>query len=217
VLGDANIEEVATMNSNDRPIRNSVALLGLLALGACTTLPVTVDSNPNASVGTCHTYVFAHEHVSSPGQPVGAYGNPLNSDRLRAAIAANMAARGIQPGSGDAADCVVGYAIGSRVVADEFAGWGFGWGGGWRGGYGGMGYDWPPVRNEGRISIDLFEARNRQAIWHASVNQDVTDLTGPNAERRINEAASAIFSKFPTPAAMTIAPGAAPVPAAKAS
>jgi hypothetical protein len=111
----------------------------------------------------------------------------------------------------------VGYAIGSRVVADEFAGFGVGWGWGWRHGYGAVGYDWPPVRNEGRIAIDLFDARAHVAIWHASVNQNVTDMTGPNAELRINEAASAIFSKFPIPAGMSVAPAPAGAPPAKAT
>jgi hypothetical protein len=202
------------MNATDRGIRYTIGLVGLGLLAACTTLPVTTDTNPNASVASCHTYQFAQEHSVGSGQAGGAYGNPLNSDRLRAVIAANLASRGIQPAADrTAADCVVGYAIGSRVVADEFAGYGIGWG--WRrGGFGAWGgYDWPPVRNEGRIAIDLFDARNRQAIWHASVNQDVTDLTGPNAELRINEAANAIFSKFP--AGMSVAP--ANGPAAKGS
>jgi hypothetical protein len=53
------------------------------------------------------------------------------------------------------------------------------------------------VRNEGRITIDLFDARSRTAIWHASVNQYVGDLTGPSAELKINQAAAAIFAKFP--------------------
>jgi hypothetical protein len=204
------------MNAIDRAIRYTVGLAGLAALGACTTLPVTTDSNPNASVAICHTYAFAQEHTAAPGQPGGAYSNPLNSDRLRAVIAANLAAHGVEPVAEHAmADCVVGYAIGSRVVADEFAGFGIGWGWGWRRGFGGVGYDWPPVRNEGRIAIDLFDARNRQAIWHASVNQNVTDLTGPNAEVRINEAANAIFSKFPVPAGASVAPASGP--AAKAT
>ena len=204
------------MNSIVQLTCRALALAGLIALAACTSLPVTTDSNPNASVAVCHTYVFAQEHSGAPGQPGGAFANPLNADRLRAAIAANLASRGLQPaGDRNSADCVVGYAIGSRLVADEFAGYGIGWGWGWRRGYGAWGYDWPPVYNEGRIAIDLFDARNRQAIWHASVNQNVTDLTGPHAEVRINEAVGAIFAKFPLPAGPMAAPAAGP--AAKAT
>jgi hypothetical protein len=61
------------------------------------------------------------------------------------------------------------------------------------------------VENETRIAVDLFDSQSRKPIWHASVSQNVSDLTGPNAEARINAATAAIFTKFP---------GGAPPPAA---
>jgi hypothetical protein len=185
-----------------------VSLLGggaAIGLGACTTLPVTTDVNPNASVGSCHSYTFAQEHVANAGQQPGAFANPLNSDRLRAAIATNLGARGIQPvAAHQPADCVVGYAIGSRIVADDY-GWGggYGWGAWGPRGFGAWGYGpgWSPVYNEGRITVDLFDAKTHTAIWHASVNQNVGNLTGPAAETKINQATAAIFTKFPLLAA----------------
>ena len=203
------------MNTLKLALRASLAAGGLAALGACTSLPVTADYNPNVGAGACHTYTWAQEHLANAGGPGGPYANPLNADRLRAAIDANMAARGIQKAPDKAAaDCVVGFAIGSRLVADEYpaVGFGYGWGGGWgprR--YGGLGWDYPYVREEGRISVDLFDAKTRTAIWHASVNQNVMGLTGPNAEAKINAAAGAIFTKFPGPAPMA-APTLAPAP-----
>jgi hypothetical protein len=192
------------MTSLNRILHTSVLGLAAVGLGACTTLPVTTDVNPNASVGSCHTYTFAQEHVANGGQQPGAFANPLNSDRLRAAIAANLGARGIElVAAHQPADCVVGYAIGSRIVADDY-GWGIGYGwGGWGprgfgyGAWGGYGPGWSPVYNEGRITVDLFDAKTHTAIWHASVNQSVGDLTGPAAELKINQATSAIFTKFP--------------------
>jgi hypothetical protein len=177
------------------------------ALAGCATVPVTTDVNPNLSVAMCHTYAFAPEHY---GGPSTAYANPVNADRLRAAIEANLAAHGIlRAADPKTADCVVGYAIGSRVVANEYAGWswgvGYGWGGGWGppwwgpGPWGGWGYD-APVRNQGRISVDLFDAKSHHAIWHAAIDRNVSDLTGPNAQQRIQNAVNAIFSKFPAPA-----------------
>ena len=65
--------------------------------------------------------------------------------------------------------------------------------------------DGPWVQDETRISIDLFDAQSRKPIWHAAVSQSVSDLTGPNAELKINAATAAIFAKFP---------GGAPPPAA---
>ena len=172
-----------------------------LSLAACNTLPVITDSNPNMSVSNCHTYSFAKEHVANAGQPA-AYGNPLNAERLRNAVAANLAAKGIQPAPDGDAECVVGYAMGTRqVFNDYYAGFGAGWGwGGWgrRGGvYGGWGWDGPAVSDETRIAVDLFDAKSRTPIWHASVSQNVADLTGPNAEAKISAGTAAIVAKFP--------------------
>jgi hypothetical protein len=172
------------------------------ALAACNSLPVRTDINPNMSVANCHTYAFADEHVANTDQP-SAFGNPLNAERLRQAIEANMAAKGFQKAvDRKSAECVVGYAMGTRQVFDDYYGnfgIGWGWGGGWgrRGWGGGFGYDGPYVRDETRISIDLFDARSKIPIWHASVSQSVSDLTGPNAVEKINAAATAIFTKFP--------------------
>jgi hypothetical protein len=183
----------------------SLALGGaMVVLEACTGLPVRTDINPSMSVANCHTYAFADEHVANTDQP-SAFGNPLNADRLRMAIEYNMANRGIQKAADRKfADCVVGYAMGTRQVFDDYYGnfgIGWGWGGGWgrRGFGGGFGYDGPYVRDETRISVDLFDAKSRIPIWHASVSQSVSDLTGPNAVDKINIATNAIFTKFPAP------------------
>jgi hypothetical protein len=185
-----------------KSILQSLLLGGtLLALGACS-LPVRTDINPNLSVTSCHTYAFADEHVANTDQP-SAFGNPLNAERLRQAIEANMSARGLQKAADrKSADCVVGYAMGTRQVFDDYYGnfgIGWGWGGGWghRGWGGGFGYDGPYVRDETRISVDLFDAKSRVPIWHASVSQSVAELTGPHAVERINAATTAIFTKFP--------------------
>jgi len=192
--------------SNRHLVRAAAAGALGLGLAACTGLPVKTDVNPNMSVSNCHTYTFAKEFVANASQPA-AYGNPLNAERLRVAIESNLAARGIQRADGASADCVVGYAMGSRQVFNDYyggfgPGWGFGYGWGygygWRGGpYGGWGWDGPYVSDETRIAVDLFDAKTHTPIWHASVSQGVSELTGPNAEARINAGTAAIFAKFP--------------------
>ena len=173
------------------------------ALGACTTLRVTTDVNPNFSVSNCHTYAFATERS---GGADAAFSNPLNADRLRAAIEGNMATRGVTKAvDRAAADCVVGYALGTRQVFNDYyagwgAGWGYGGGYGWgrRGGWGGgWGYDGPWVEDETRIVVDVFDARAHKAIWHGAVSETISDLKGPNAEAKINAATAAIFAKLP--------------------
>ena len=174
--------------------------MALTALAGCSGLYVKTDINPRFSVLNCHTYTFAQEHVANADQPA-AYANPLNADRLRSAIQSNLAAKGIQPADHGAAECVVGYAMGSRqVFSDYYAGFGGGWGYGWGrsgGFYGGWGWDGPMVQDETRIAVDVFDAKSRTPMWHASVSQSVSELSGAHAVERINAAAAAIFAKFP--------------------
>lgn len=186
----------------------SAVVAGVVALGlsACNTVAVRTDYAKDMSASICHTYAFAMEHVANADQPA-AYGNPLNAERLRVSIQSNMAARGIQLVDRAAADCVVGYAMGSRQVFDSYyggysgAGWGFGGFGGYYGrgwGFrGGWAYDGPWVENETRISVDLFDAKSHKPIWHASASQNVNELSGPEAVQKIDLATAAIFSKFP--------------------
>ncbi len=200
---------------------NSVVGRGVLLgsalawLCGCASVPVTSDFNPNMTGNTCHTFAFLQEHSPHVDQPA-AFGNPMNAERLRQAVEANLTAKGMQHAADHSeAQCMVGYAMGTRQVMDQFYG-GFGLGSGFGyghrgfGGFGGFGYDGPFVRNETRIAVDLFDAKSRAPIWHGAVSQNISELTGPDAAAKINAATAAIFSKFPG----TSIPNAAPaVPA----
>jgi len=101
--------------------------------------------------------------------------------------------RGIQLVDRANADCVVGYAMGSRQVFDGYYGrllWRrLGFGGFRRGGFGfrgAWGYDGPWVENETRIAVDLFDAKSHKPIWHASASQNVYELSGPEAVQKID-------------------------------
>jgi hypothetical protein len=168
-------------------------------LGGCTTLRVTTDHNPKTTIATCHTYTWASEFRATHGEPQ-AFANPVNESRLRDAIASNMQAKGIQPAAtGATADCTVGYGIGVRnvVEGEGYPGWGWGYGWGWRHSYMMGAWDEPYAYSEGRVSVDVYDAQSHQPIWHASVNEDVTKLTGDAAQLKINAAVAAIFTKFP--------------------
>src|ERR1700734_4387878 len=98
-----------------------VAGVAAFSLSACNTVAVRTDYARDMSASICHTYAFAMEHVANADQPA-AYANPLNAERLRTAVQYNMAARGIQLVDRAAADCVVGYAMGTRQVFDGYYG-----------------------------------------------------------------------------------------------
>jgi hypothetical protein len=193
--------------SNKTMFRALLAAMAAASLAACNTVAVKTDTAHDMSVAICHTYAFANEHVANVDQQA-AYGNPLNAERLKVAIQANLAAKGIQAVDRAHADCVVGYAMGSRQVFDGYyggyVGAGWGWGGGW--GRGAWGAGWADdgwVQNETRIAVDVFDAKSHKPIWHASASQNVNELSGPNAVQKIDLATAAIFAKFPLGAPVT--------------
>lgn len=176
----------------------------VVALAACTSLRVRSDVNTALyHAGKCHTFAWTGTfREDSPLRDTIA--NPVNESRLRAAIAAHLQSLGMVAATADA-DCLVGYGIGSRSVMayGDFgasAGWGWGWGwGGWPGGYyGAFGPDVPYTYRQGVIGVDLYDARTKEALWHASVDENLENSVGADAQKKINAAVDAIFSKFPT-------------------
>ncbi|HTP39169.1 MAG TPA: DUF4136 domain-containing protein [Steroidobacteraceae bacterium] len=179
--------------------------LGATLLAGCAA-PVRSDYDSHVGMSACHNYAWL-ESPRAESRRAQAFDNPLNTKRLRDAVQANLAEHGLQPvAEGAAADCTVAYAIGSRQRLDDGyprVGWGFGFGWGSRRSFGSLAWDDDVYAyREGRISVDIYNARNNEPIWHASVDEDVTYLTGSDAEARIGSAVKALFSKFP-PAART--------------
>jgi hypothetical protein len=140
------------------------------------------------------------------GRPdqTAAFGNPLNESAC-VRPSPNLSARGLQVAASGAApaDCAVGYAIGSSLAPDPAeprGSWGLGWGGWGHHGLGGaVAWSGPYDYREGRVTVDLYDARSHEALWHAYVDEDVTRLTGADAEQRIKAVVTAIFEKFPAP------------------
>lgn len=195
-----------------------------LTAAACTlmsacTLPVTSDVNRAVIASVqCHTYNWAGSfRGSSPLRSTVA--NPINEQRLRAAIATQLQARGVQ--LSPRPDCLVGYGIGTRNVVEGAYpygwGWGWGWGPGWGAGWGGpwgpWGWDYPYVYTQVIVAVDLFVASTDQPLWHAYVPVSSGALTGASAEQNIGTAVAAIFQKYPYQPAPTSAPPPTSAPA----
>jgi hypothetical protein len=172
----------------------AAAVVPALLLASCTTLYVKSDVN-HALIDNVHCHSFAWAGAFHGNSPLrNTIANPLNENRLRTAIAAHLGSGGIQADSGGA-DCLVGYGIGSNTVIDGGYPYGWGYGGGWGYGYG-WGWD-PYVYREGIIAVDVYDAKSRQPLWHASVQQSLYGVNGAEAEKRIDAAVAAIFTKYP--------------------
>jgi hypothetical protein len=185
----------------------TVALSVVCGLAACTSLRVKSDINqPLAATVKCQSFDWAGSFHGSSDSLRSTIANPVNEARLRAAIQANLSTVGVRPAT-ENADCLVGYGIGQRNVVEGYpygpygyGGWGWGGGYGWRNGWAGGGYwgwDYPYVYQEGVIGVDIYDGKSKQALWHATVDQSLVGATGDKAEKKINDAVAAIFTKYP--------------------
>jgi hypothetical protein len=198
--------------TNCSKLMSTFAAGALLSQGGCA-LQAQTDQSPKFAVASCHGYAFSDEQAAA-APSAAAYDNPVNATRLRDAIASSLAARNL-PAAADSAsaDCLVSYAIGSRLASDSFSPnytWAVGVPAplGW-GRYGGAtAWGAPYTYREGRVSVDLYDAHSHQALWHGFVDTDVTGLKGAEADARIKAAVAAIFDKFPPLAAVAPSPGA---------
>jgi hypothetical protein len=176
----------------------SIAVLATTLLSSGCALQARSDTDPRASLAQCRSISFG---MAGSDRSEPAYANPLNDKRLRDALAEQFKSRGMALAvDRESGDCQVRYSIGTRLEVDpgtpRFS-WGVGMGWGGRRGFGSMAWDMPYAYREGRVSVDLFDARSHEALWHAYVDDDVTRLTGDEAERRIHAVVAAIFAKFP--------------------
>lgn len=192
--------------SIQRLVAVGCVLTAMLGLAACNSTSVRHDQDARANIANYHT--FAWQDPKDDATAGGAaFKNPINEKRLHDAVEANLIKQGLQPAAeGATPDAFVTIAVGTRQTIEVEDRWpgrvGFGWGyyGRRYGGFG-TGFNWTTDGiydyREGRISVDMYDAKTRQAIWHAAVEQDLSYLTGAKAEQRINEIVAAMFTKFP--------------------
>jgi hypothetical protein len=166
--------------------------LTAVTLAACA--PYVRSDVNTAAISRVHCGTFAWAGEFRSNSPLrSTIANPINESRLRAAIASHIGGV-IQPAPGSA-DCLIGYGIGGYYVVSGGYPYPYGWG--WSYPYGGWGGPGPYAYPEGVIAVDLYDARTGQPLWHASTEQSLFQATGPEAEKRIDAAVAAIFTKYP--------------------
>jgi len=169
--------------------------LTALMLSACA--PYVRSDVNTAAISHVHCGTFAWAGEFRSNSPLrSTIANPVNESRLRTAIASHLGGV-IQPAPGNA-DCLVGYGIGGYHVVGGAYPYAYGWG--YPYGWGPYAYGWGPgpyVYPEGVIAVDLYDARTGQPLWHASTEQSLFGATGAEAEKRIDAAVAAIFTKYP--------------------
>jgi len=180
-----------------------------LTLAGCASTPVVfTDFDRAAQFGNYHTYSWSEEKA---GQAA-----PLMQQRIVEAIDAQLHAKGWSRTAGGDGDVIVSAKVAHRQeyrmdsyypawgwYGGGWGGWGWGgWGccyGGWGPGWGvGGGWDTSYVRayTVGTLSVDMFDARTRRAIWSGTAEGTVrSDPAKQTAD--INFAVQKMFATFP--------------------
>ena len=201
------------MNIVNFKIRTALTLLLVLSISACaTTLKSSVDVADNAEFGELKTYAWITDQplfTSNATSPDVV--NPLNEQRVRAAIEEQLERKGYRKASLTEADFVVTFTLGARDrirVQNYYDDFGYGYHGyylgfspfrhgyGGYGGHGGYGRS-GSVRTftEGTLVVDIFSNSEKEALWHGSATKRLS--RDDNTRELIDEAVTALFAQFP--------------------
>ena len=173
-----------------------------LVLGACSSISVSADYDPDMDFRGLHTFAWIPETPEQASEDARA-GYPLTSVRVTEAVERTLAAAGYEQVSADA-DFLVGFSISVQssvsVTSDPM--------GGYYGHYGrhsgaGYGYGYGAsvdVREteEGVLLIDVIGTESGTVLWRGTAKAVLASKQTPEKSiERINEAVSKILAQFP--------------------
>lgn len=181
------------------------ALACALALTACAS-PIRTehDSDPQANFAKYRSFAWISEDPvmgPSPGVTRGEYISPIDEQRIRSAVDANLLAKGYRRAeSVSTANLVVSFKIGSQQkVRTEstpgrsstyYSGYG---GGAWYGGSSVRTYTY----TEGTLALEFYDRETRHAVWVGWASKRLSK--SDDSEEIIQRAVAAIFEEFPAP------------------
>lgn len=179
-------------------------MLGGLLPALATAQSVTYDYRPTADFSRLKTYTFKEIQKTD---------NPFVDERIAAAVAAQLAARGLtRDDANPDVYVVVRQTFETQPRYTVYGSpWGYGYGWGYPGFYG---YDWNPwyttveVKDitTGTLTVDLQDADSNQLVWRGISAKRVHSMAKPSkVEKRINRRVSKMFEKYPpTPKSLVV-------------
>ncbi len=163
-----------------------------LLVGACgSSISTNTDYDPGADFSGYSTYSWIDSQ--------GAVDN-ITSSRIRAAVDAEMSARGFQQDTRNP-DLAISYQVPTRERT-SFQTINTGWGGGYGWGGWGMGmgtstttqYNW----TEGSLILAMFDADTKNMVWTGTATTELHENRTPEERQElVNEAVSKLLDDFP--------------------
>jgi hypothetical protein len=175
------------------------ALLSLTVLAGCSSYRVHTDYDVTADFARLYTYAWIPRSGQGPTDPL--IDNDLLEKRVRAAVDAELEAKGDLLSDGTTVDFRVNYFVVVRPRTEVYAyptyyGWGWGWG--WWGGSG----VYVEQYDESILVLDIVDAASNRLIWRGSAVVKLRDAPTPEElTERVNGAVHAMLERFPPPVA----------------
>jgi hypothetical protein len=170
----------------------------ILSAGALAVMTVACGYSIKTATDYDHGVSFSNYHsfFILKGNPSG---NPLMDQRARDDVRSALTSKGwIEVPEGEGQTTVVIHAATRTKHTYEtfYDGWGgWGWRRGWGGGFGGS----TTFVNDykiGTLVVDIFDARTKQAIWHGTASDALSN--NPTSNAKVTEQAiDKMFSSFP--------------------
>lgn len=147
----------------------------ILTLGACETTPsISSDTTPGANFANYRTYEWVNVRPAA-GM------NPVSLERMRQGIEQAMVAKGYRVGNPGDISLILTVAGKERVDVQT---------------WGRFGQNVDTYRyTEGTLTVDAFDTRTAQAIWHGRAQQNVDP--GRIDPAMIDAAVAGVMAQFP--------------------
>ena len=182
------------MNAHRIDVRLAALVLCLLMAG-CESISARSDYDPSVDFSRYHTYSWISQSplISKPPEV-----SPLAEVRLESAVTNELARKGYRfVEDPNQADFVVAFTIGAREKLNVTSMQG-------AGGLGPFAWGAPYYRDidvrqftEGRLAIDLFDAKLKVPVWTGFATKSITSSDQRNLGELANKAVVAILEDFP--------------------
>jgi hypothetical protein len=169
----------------------------LLLLSACASMRVGSDQYPQADFSAYRSYAWMGEDPLIRPRDSQVAVSALTVRLIQEAVEAELSAKGYRRiDSAPMADFVVAFTVGARdrLEAESYpmpyrGPWPWDWA--WRGAD-------VQVYREGTLSLDIFDGRSRQPVWHGWARKTVTQADESDPGPVIARAVAKILRQFPS-------------------
>jgi hypothetical protein len=168
----------------------SAGILAVVTTACGYSIKTATDYDHSVSFSNYHSFFIMKGNSS---------GNPLLDQRAAADVKSALTSKGwieVPEGQGEAAVVVHAATKTKHTYQTLYDGWGGGWRNRWGGGFGGGATTFVEDYKVGTVIVDIFDAKTKQAIWHGTASDALSNNAKSNAQAT-QQAIDKMFGTFP--------------------